>query len=332
MQIDKSWFMLKKLLWDLSNKGKYVTISDDLSSPRLGPYYIAFGTDLSKLNKLIVGYDEEGIPLNKSYIDVESTTTHYYPISIGQVAMAIYNAYQQSNEASKRAHFIRIADWFIKTRVDDPRLGTFWYTDVPKPEYQVTDRWKSAFTQSRAISVLMRAWQLEKKEIYLDTATLALQPFTIDIAKGGVSIRRQHTGVFYEEYVASAPTRVLDGHLFALFGLFDYVRAAPSPTMQKYARQLFDQGVQGLVDDLPHYDLGNWVRFNRCELPNYPTDDPCTITYLQLIIIQLEIIYRITARQEVENYRRKFESYITWKNILAMYQSKLKSLRNLKRL
>ncbi|MCK5076947.1 MAG: hypothetical protein KAR38_11260, partial [Calditrichia bacterium] len=34
-------------------------------------------------------------------------------------------------------------------------------------------------------------------------------------------------GPFYEEYTAEYPTLVLNGHIFALFGICDFVRAFP---------------------------------------------------------------------------------------------------------
>ena len=327
--------MFKKLKWDLSNKGKFWPISDNLTGPILEHYYLLFTDDLAKLNELIVGFDESGIPLNRSYIDVDDEGFHYYPISIGQVALSIFNNYNRTGNPSKIEHFLKVADWFVENAEHTHAIGTYWTTNVPKPEYQIEGVWKSAFAQSRALSVLMRAWQHTGENRYLEVSAQALKPFGIDIADGGVAIRRKDADIFYEEYVASVPTRVLDGHCFALFGLYDFYRATQKEEgslSRKMAKQFFDEGVKGLEESLPKYDLGYWVRFNRCELPGYPTYDPCTLTYLQLVITQLEVLYRITGSKILLDYKNKFSTYIKWKNIIRMYFAKLSSLRKLNRL
>ena len=328
-------FMLNKLWTDLKAKGDYPPLSDDFNSENLGHYYILFGTDLSRLNKLISRFDAEGIPLNDAYIDVEDARPHYYPISIGQVGLSIYHEYLSSGSLEKRNHFLKIADWFIKNQIQDDRLGAYWLTEIPKPEYKVFNPWKSAFTQSRALSILTRAWQETGEKIYFDTATKALFPFQYDISEGGVAIRRPGYETFYEEYVAEYPTRVLDGHLFSLFGLYDYIRVTSGPDHEKetlVAKRLFDDGIEGLLQALPKFDLGYWLLFNRCEIPDYPKFDPCTINYLQLITRQLEVISKITNRTEFDDYRIRFMNYLSWKNILRMYRSKYQALKNLNRI
>ena len=327
--------MALKFLADLKTKGKNVPIANDLTSQKLGVYYILFSSDLTSLNRLIKGFDDKGIPVNNAYIDVENGKPHYYPISIGQVGLAIYHQYIASENPTHLEQFIAIADWFVENKSEDASSGIYWLTDIPKPEYQVSTPWKSAFTQSRALSILLRAWQETDKDHYLHLAKAALKSFELDIADQGVSIRREGEEVFYEEYVAAYPTRVLDGHIFSLFGLFDFIRAVPSAQHEHstlLARRLFDEGVQGLIESLPKYDLGYWVLFNRCEVPDYPKFDPCTINYLQLVCSQLEILYRITRRQELNEFHLRFSNYLKWPNIAKMYALKFRALKNLNRL
>lgn len=313
-----------------------IPISSEKTTQKLGVYYFPFQEDFAKLNKLLDSFDEQGIPLNKSYIDVETNNKlHYYPISIGQFGLAVFHSYLQTKNEEKRAHFLRIAEWFYTTRMVDPNLGVYWLTDVPKPEYEVFDPWKSAFSQSRGISMLLRAWQETNKEEYLKAATQALTPFTLDITEGGVSVDRIKHKPFYEEYVAKVPTRVIDGHMFALFGVYDFVRAVtPQIDAENHVRAqyIFDEGIKGLIEWLPEYDLGYWARFNNCELPGYPKYDPCTIYYLKLIVAQLKILYQITGREELNKYAITFSNYLKPKNILKMTYYKFKSLKKLNRL
>ncbi|MDR2130293.1 MAG: D-glucuronyl C5-epimerase family protein [Odoribacteraceae bacterium] len=334
MKIRKIVFMSRKFLRDL-NANRHVAITVENPPGELGYYYIRFEEKRARLNRLIHSFDKEGIPLNTTYIDVDPPRLHYYPISIGQYGLALFHSWLATGRAEKRDHFLRVADWFLRNRREEEGLGVYWLTDVPKPEYGVHAPWKSAFVQSRGLSILTRAWQLTNDARYLRVATGALLPFTKDIAEGGVAVDRAAGETFYEEYVAVAPTRVLDGHAFSLFGLLDYLRAVPEcvdPEGPRLARRLFDEGIEGLIRQWPRFDLGFWLRFNRCDLPGYPQDDPCTAGYLRLVHRQLLVLHRAAGREELLHFARACARYDSLPNMLRMYRLKFRALKRLDRL
>jgi hypothetical protein len=337
MKIQKIIFMLKKLIRDF-NANKSIKLAEDFQSSELSYYYINFGADTSNLNLLIHSFDKECFPLNSAYIDVKDKKLHYYPISIGQYGLSVFHAYKNTKSNVKREHFLRIAEWFYKNRIEDNKLGCYWLTEVDKPEYNVHTAWKSAFSQSRALSILTRAWQITGEEKYLLVCEKALIPFLTPVSKGGVSVNKSadkdNNYCIYEEYVASKPTRVMDGHIFSLLGLYDFIRVTKRTNSTSYqqANALFNKGVQGLIDLLPEYDMGYWVRFNLCDIETYPENDPCTIGYLRLIIKQLDILYSITGREELREYSQRFQKYDSIGNIIKMYFAKFKALKKLQRL
>ncbi len=333
-QFSKIFFMLRKLKRDLFNRSD-LHIAADIQSMELKEYYLVFEDNPKKLNRLIVDFDENGIPMNTTYIDVEEKKLHYYPISIGQFALAIFHNWLQTGNIEKKEHFLRIAKWFYDSRTEDSELGTYWLTDVPKPEHQITSAWKSAFSQSRALSVLLRAWQLTNDNKYLEVCKKALIPFTKDIKEGGVAIRRKAGETFYEEYVAKYPTRVIDGHIFSLFGLYDFVRAVPPELdieSHELAKKLFNEGVNGLANQWKKLDLGFWIRYSLSEVPGYPVDDPCTVSYLRLIGTQLRVLKDLHSNPEIVRFYEKIKSVDNFTNILKMYRLKFKSLKKLNRL
>lgn len=333
MQLKKVTFMMGKLVGDLQALLRPIPVVLGPYEEQLGLYYIDFVPEFSKLNKLLHSFDSEGIPLNRPYVDVEGVGLHYYPISIGQYALALWNNYIHRGESTDG--FMRIAQWFEKTAVVDEILGAYWLTEVPKPEYRLYRPWKSAFAQSRGISVLLRAWQHTGRDEYFHLASLALRPFLYDISEGGVSVDRARGKTFYEEYAADVPTRVLDGHIFSLFGLFDYMRATRTLGISEHnqARDLFYEGVEGLLIQLEeHYDMGWWLRYNRCALEGYPNDDPCTVGYLKLITAQLRILHAMTDDERLIRWHRRIKSYLRPHHILKMYVMKYKALKALNRL
>lgn len=325
--------MLGKLRRDFNNN-KHVPIGD-CRGQELSRYYINFKGAPDKLNALIADFDDDGVPLNTTYIDVEEKKLHYYPISIGQYALAVFHTYLDTKDEAKKAHFLRIADWFYSARIEDDKLGVYWLTDVPKPEYGVTEAWKSGFSQSRGLSVLLRAWQLTGDEKYLSVAKKALIPFTYDIKEGGVAVDLMADSAIYEEYVAAKPTRVLDGHGFCLFGIYDAVRAITSEVDEEFhqlAQELFNKGVKGLERRLPDYDMGYWMKFNICELDFYPENDPCTIGYLRLVTAQLQILHQISGLAILDTYAKKMKGYDRLPNIIKMYKEKFTALKKMNRL
>lgn len=327
--------MLKKLFVDVFFNKNSFRVTSDFHSEQLGEYYLLFPEEFHKMNRLLAKFDENGIPLCKSYIDVEDDSLHYYPITIGQVGLAIYQSYWHSKLEEKRNHFMQIANWFYENRIEDKRLGCYWLSHVPKPEYNVNKPWKSAFAQSRAISILLRAWQLTGKEKYLETAKKALKPFHFDISEGGVTAHAKDGKPMYEEYVAEHPTMVLDGAFFSMMGLYDFVRAV-SPNIDaeahNEARKLLKDGVEALINWLPEYDMGFWLRYNHCEIIGYPQNDPCTINYLCLVKVQLQVFYEITGRKELMEFKRKLDGYDNIMNITRMYVEKYKALKKLNRI
>ena len=63
MKVEKVIFMIKKLYNDLFFTKEPYTISKDIDSKQLGEFYLQFKDDPQKLNKLITGFDDEGIDI-----------------------------------------------------------------------------------------------------------------------------------------------------------------------------------------------------------------------------------------------------------------------------
>jgi hypothetical protein len=338
MKLKKIFFMGKKFLTDIQQSRQIYSIYYDNQSNVLGYYYFLIdeeGMKSGRYQALIKAFDQDGIPLNAPYIDVEDKNLDYYPISIGQYGLSVFHTYLDTNSEQKKLQFLKIADWFYNNHIQDKRLGVFWETRIPKPEYKIFKPWKSAFTQSRALSVLLRAWQLTGQTKYLDLSKKALIPFMFDIRDDGVAAFRNEGHPFYEEYVATEPTMVLDGHIFSLLGLYDFVRAVPETLdtdNYKLSHALFDEGIDSILYWFPKFDMGFWLKFNLCKMEHYPDIDPCTIGYLRLIRSQLQLLHEITSKDEFKLLQLKIQQYDHVGNILKMYPYKYKALKKLKRL
>jgi hypothetical protein len=319
--------MSRKLIKDIRRDKNIYKLTDDLHSERLGEYYF-----LMDEQALLAGhsqnyfFDDQGIPVIPSYIDVDDDRLIYYPISIGQYGLAIFHTWLKSQNEKDKIRFLKIADWFVDNRIKDDK-GVYWLTDVPKPEYQITHPWPSAFSQSRGLSILLRAWQMTGDEKYRVAAEGALTIFDIEAKNGGVTTMTD-LGPFYEEYPTFFPTMVLDGFFFSLCGLYDAARALKS----EKATSLFDTVIETIKKWLPRYDLGYWMRYNYCREEFYPDPDPATIGYLRLVITQLKMFSTLTGENELLHWAKHFEKYDRLPNILKMYRVKYKALKKMNRL
>jgi hypothetical protein len=331
MKIKNIIFMLNKIVSDLKSPRERYPIAEEIHSQKLEYYYFVFDENrvaAGKDQKLISKFDENGIPINKTYIDVTDKEYVYFPISIGQMGLAVFHTYLRTKSDADKSRFIKFVDWFYNNAVTDEKLGTRWLTDVPLPQYKNSGPWQSAFSQARGISILLRGYQLTERNQYFDLAESALKPFTLSVSEGGITSFTKF-GPFYEEYTAQVPTLVLNGMIFVLCGLFDFVRVVPGHLL---ATKLFQDGINTLKNILSEYDLGYWSLYNLCKAEWYPENDPATLSYQRLHITQLKLLYRLTDENIFKEYAEKFNDQIRITNILKMYKTKYHVLKSLNRL
>ncbi len=331
MSLKKYFFMFGKFMTDLHRPRQAFQLSEDLHSKKLGEYYflfeetrIAAGAD----QKLISKFDENGIPINKTYIDVQDKDYVYFPISIGQMGLSVFHTYLKTKSEDDKQRFLKFADWFMEHGEKDEKLGVRWMTDVSLPAYKNPGPWQSAFSQSRGISILLRAYQLTRRKSYSNMAKEALKSFLLPVSDGGVSAFTVH-GPFYEEYTAEVPTLVLNGMIFALCGIYDFVRVFPD---DEEAKKIFDDGIKTLESILPYFDMGYWTRYNLCKADWYPKVDPATIGYQRLHATQLEFLYKLTDKKIFDDFAKLCRKQDTFSNAIRMYRVKFKALKQIGRL
>ena len=94
-------------------------------------------------------FDANGIPINPTYVDVKDKDYVYFPITIGQVGLAIFHTYLNTKNEDDKKRFLNIADWFVSNGSESNNLGIRWMTHVSLPQYKNPGPWQSAFSQSR---------------------------------------------------------------------------------------------------------------------------------------------------------------------------------------
>ncbi len=158
--------------------------------------------------------------------------------------------------------------------------------------------------QGEAISVLLRAEELEPGEGYAEAAQKAAQPFRCTIASGGI-VWRSNGDVFLEEVAVEPAAHILNGCIYSLWGLHDLNKALNVP----WAGELFEEVLRTLEQRLPMYDLGWWSAYSllrtRRGRPHL-----ATLKYHAFHISQLCVLEKMTQRQVFGEYSRRFKRYV----------------------
>ena len=171
-------------------------------------------------------------------------------------------------------------------------------------EYRDTLRapWYSALAQGQGISVLVRAHKESRKEKYLDAAKRALASFYYDVQEGGVAFTDESGDLWFEEYIVSPPTHILNGFIWASWGVYDYFLATQHPS----AQDLFSRAVRTMLHNLDRYDLGFWSLYEQSGTRLPMVASPF---YHRLHIVQLRIMHRLTGEQKFAQVADRWDNY-----------------------
>jgi heparosan-N-sulfate-glucuronate 5-epimerase len=250
----------------------------------LGEYYMLFAEKADYQG----AYDAAGVPQLDYHGQIG---LQYNPIAIAQYGLGNYNLWRRTNDPSRKQKFLRVADWLC-AHLESNAHGVAVWNHHFNWEYRDTLRapWYSALAQGQGISVLVRALKETADGKYLQAARQAFASFERPIPEGGVAFTDESGDLWFEEYIVSPPTHILNGFIWALWGVHDYWLA----TQDSCARDLFDRGVRTLLHNLARYDLGFWSLYEQSgtRLPMVASN-----FYHHLHIVQLRVIHRLTGEE-----------------------------------
>ena len=271
-------------------------INNHLQSDTLGEYYMTF---LGKAD-YPGEYDEKGIPLLNYHGKIG---LQYNPIAIAQYGLGNFNLYKRTKEANRLLNFLGAANWLITNLERNMRGLWVWNHNFNFEYYTLLKApWYSALAQGNGISVLVRAHELTNRPCYLEAATRAFQSFKTGVDDGGVTFIDERGNIWFEEYIVDPPTHILNGFIWAMWGVYDYFLATGSVL----AQQLFYQTTETLAENLSRYDTGFWSLYDQSKTRMKML---ASEFYHKLHIVQLKILYKLTGQNTFRRYAEKWENY-----------------------
>ena len=160
----------------------------------------------------------------------------------------------------------------------------------------------SAMNQGEGMSVLVRAWQYSSEQQFLDAARGCALPFTRKLDDNGVVEPMYATGLPWYEELGNRPVRhILNGMVYALWGLRDLART----TDDTLAQELFEQGLNSLDGSLSYFDREYWSNYSVGE---DGTPYIASMMYHNLHVVQLTRLAQETGRERLTEYARRFKA------------------------
>lgn len=220
------------------------------------PNLLTYPIDMSALLTVPLDcMDETGVLRNSPQ---DTLPAVYNPTSIAQYGLVHWNAYLTHGGDEHREIFMTLANWLLAHKSSLSNGACGWPISFTSHAQGITRPCLSALTQGTAISVLLRAYQLSGKDVFMQAARQTVLTFELDILDGGVSASIGDEGVFFEELAIYPAAHVLSAHILALFGLYDYVAF----THDNKIEVLIQRGIDTLHTMLDEFDTGYWTRYD----------------------------------------------------------------------
>lgn len=253
-----------------------------LNNQRVAKYPV----DMSAKAEYMGVFDDEQIPL----VEMDGHLS-YLSVTIAQYALGNYDEYMRTQNSMYLKRFLGSADWLVKNLVEHRSGQWGWINDHDKMIYNLKKPWLSALSQGQALSVLVRAYQETNDQVYRETGQKALSAFNTPVSEGGLLAKWQGLD-YYEEYPSQKPSFVLNGFIFALWGLWEFYLITKNTDAKAY----YEAGLKTLEKCLKEYRIP-YLNWSRYDLYPFKVTDIASIFYHKLHIQQLRAMALLTGNQ-----------------------------------
>ncbi len=230
--------------------------------------------------------DNDGLPL----VRIGSALVRF-PTTLFQKALGHWDLWLRSHrtDASHESAVFRIADWAL--RAQDPAGG--WALPA-----QQGCRY-SAMAQGQAASLLCRTYSVFGTRAYLVAAVRAIALMLQPVRSGGTA-HNDAGDLVLEEVPSAAPRTILNGWIFAIYGLYDLQLTQSSSDLLRALHST----LESLVRWLPRYDAGFWSLYDTSGALASPF-------YHRLHIAQLHLLAMTFPQwaHEFQKFEQQFAAY-----------------------
>lgn len=210
---------------------------------------LGYFNDLSGKTRWNGPVDEEGLPLNEG----PRGRRIYFPTTLFQKGLGHWDLWLLSGRRYEREYvaFTTVARWAVRNQDDSGGWPVWPLLGVERPSAY------SAMTQGEGVSLLLRAYWASHEEVFMVAAARAISLLLRDVREGG-TCHVAPEGLVLEEAPEDPLNTVLNGWVFALYGLYDYLLWQADRGVGK----ALDSTLGALAAYLPRYDAGFWSYYD----------------------------------------------------------------------
>jgi hypothetical protein len=162
--------------------------------------------------------------------------------------------------------------------------------------------WYSGLAQGNGLSLLVRAAMVTNDPRFVNGAHAAFESFQRPVADGGVVVTDRQGHLWIEEYLVDPPSHILNGFIWAAWGVYDYAVWSRRPE----AMTVWERSVETLAARLHEFDTGWWSLY---EAPHGGRRMLASPYYHQLHITQLQVLHTLTGLAAFAAFAGRFMSY-----------------------
>ncbi|MEQ9620241.1 MAG: D-glucuronyl C5-epimerase family protein [Deltaproteobacteria bacterium] len=232
--------------------------------------------------------DNEGIPLNI----LSNGIKVYFPITIAQMALGNYDLWLESKESENKRKFLTLANWLKENQDSKGGWENPWEYLRPSSISNY-----SAMAQGEGISTLVRAYALTKDISFLNQAEKAYNLMMAPIEKGGCTFFIDED-IYLEEYPEIPRSTVLNGWIYALFGVYDFKIASKD----RDVKSVYEKSLETVEKSLKFFDSGYWTYY---DLQN----NLASHYYHAVHISLLDALYILSDTKTFDHFSNKWKNY-----------------------
>jgi heparosan-N-sulfate-glucuronate 5-epimerase len=224
-------------------------------------------------------------------------------VPLAQLGLGHFERFAATGDEQQLARARIAGDHLVSTQVTEPgpQFGGWRHTFPYVHRAPLRPPWLSAMAQGEAASLLARLAAETGDDRYAEAGLSALRPMSVPVSSGGV-LGELAGQPFLEEYPSAPQSHVLNGAIFALWGIRDVALIGGDTDVE----QLHSDVLTALIGTIALFDTGRWSRYDL--FPD-PPQNVSSSFYHHLHLSQLKALHSLYGAPEFGNLAARFEAY-----------------------
>ena len=177
-----------------------------------------------------------------------------------------------------------------------------FYIDDPYRRFDLNDKYFSGIVQGKAASLFLRCFLLTKDKKYKLWAKKCLLSCWKSIEDGGILVSLPHNNYWVEEYPSPKPSMVLNGFLFYIIGLAEYLALEDDVEM----KQKLETTLKSAMAWIPNYKVKNGLLYSMYRW------NLCNVHFTGIMKYQFEHLNKLTNIPLFKDYRDFTNELTNW--------------------